>query len=61
MASQSRKIRLQQFSAPLLEALAFCERTPRLAELAAQVLFEQQLAAPEVPCPAWVREEQLPW
>gem|GEM_PF-1248764 len=62
MASQSRKIRLQQFSAPLLEALAFCsERHPRLAELAAQALFEQQLAAPAVPCPAWVEEEQLPW
>ena len=30
--------------------LAFCrERYPRLAELAAQVLFEQQVAAPAVP------------
>lgn len=61
MASHIRKIRLQQLSAPLLEALAFCERTPRLAELAAQVLFEQQLDAPAVPCPAWLKEEQLPW
>ena len=61
MASHSRKIQLQRLSAALLEALAFCERTPRQAELAAQVLFEQQLIAPAAPCPAWLEEEQLPW
>jgi hypothetical protein len=47
MASLSRKIQLQQFSWQVLEDLAFCSaRWPRLAELAAQVLFEQQAAAP---------------
>ena len=50
MASLSRKVRLQQFSCQLLEDLVFCgERWPRLAELAAQVLFEQQAAAPAMP------------
>lgn len=50
MASLSRKVRLQQFSCQLLEDLVFCgERWPRLAELAAQVLFEQQAAAPALP------------
>ena len=50
MASLSRKARLQQFSWQVLEDLVFCgERWPRLAELAAQVLFEQQAAAPAVP------------
>lgn len=51
MASLSRKARLQQCcSWQVLDDLAFCrERYPRLAELAAQVLFEQQLAAPAVP------------
>jgi hypothetical protein len=50
MASLSRKARLQQFSCQLLEDLVFCgERWPRLAELAAQVLFEQQAAAPAMP------------
>ncbi len=49
MASLSRKARLQQFSWELLDDLAFCsERYPRLAELAAQVLFEQQAAQPLV-------------
>jgi hypothetical protein len=34
----------------VLEDLAFCSgRWPRLAELAAQVLFERQAAAPAVP------------
>ena len=47
MASLSRKAQLQQFSWRVLEDLAFCSgRWPRLAELAAQVLFEQQAAAP---------------
>ena len=47
MASLSRKARLQQCSSELLEDLAFCsERYPRLAELAAQVLFEQQRLNP---------------
>jgi hypothetical protein len=50
MASLSRKAQLQQFSWQVLEDLVFCgERWPRLAELAAQVLFEQQAAAPAVP------------
>ena len=42
MAPLSRKAQLQQFSWHVLEDLAFCSgRWPRLAELAAQVLFEQ--------------------
>jgi hypothetical protein len=50
MASLSRKIQLQQFSWQVMEDLAFCSaRWPRLAELAAQVLFEQQAAAPAMP------------
>ncbi len=50
MASLSRKAQLQQFSCQLLEDLVFCgERWPRLSELAAQVLFEQQAAAPAMP------------
>jgi hypothetical protein len=50
MASCSRKAQLQQFSWQVLEDLAFCsERWQRLAELAAQVLIEQQAAAPAMP------------
>ena len=50
MASLSRKAQLQQFSWQVLDSLAFCsERYPRLAELAAQVLFEQQSARPAMP------------
>ncbi len=50
MASLSRKAQLQQFSWQVLEDLVFCgERWPRLAELAAQVLFEQQVARPAMP------------
>ena len=50
MASLSRTAQLQQLSWQVLEDLAFCsERYPRLAELAAQVLFEQQSAAPATP------------
>ena len=50
MASLSRNAQLQQFSWQVLEDLVFCgERWPRLAELAAQVLFEQQAAAPAMP------------
>jgi hypothetical protein len=50
MASLSRKARLQQCCWELLDDLAFCrERYPRLAELAAQLLFEQQAAAPAMP------------
>ena len=50
MAPLSHKAQLQQFSWQVLEDLAFCSgRWPRLAELAAQVLFEQQAAAPAVP------------
>ena len=50
MAPLSRKAQLQQFSWQVLEDLAFCRaRWPRLAELAAQVLVEQQAAAPAVP------------
>ena len=50
MASLSRKARLQQCCWELLDELAFCsERYPRLSELAAQVLFEQQAAQRPVP------------
>jgi hypothetical protein len=50
MASLSRKIRLQQCSWQVLEDLAFCcERTRRLADLAADVLFEQQCQQPVAP------------
>ena len=50
MASLSHKAHLQQFSCQLLEDLVFCgERWPRLAESAAQVLFERQAAAPAMP------------
>ncbi len=50
MASLSRKAQLQQFSWQVLEDLAFCSgRWPRPSELAAQVLFEQQAAAPAMP------------
>jgi len=50
MASLSRKSRLQQCCWELLDDLTFCcERYPRLAELAAQVLFEQQAAQPLAP------------
>lgn len=50
MVSLSRKSCLQQFSWQVLEDLAFCrDRYPRLAELAAVVLFEQQSAAPALP------------
>ena len=38
---------MRQFSWQVLDDLAFCsERYPRLAELAAQLLFEQQAAQP---------------
>jgi hypothetical protein len=55
MPSLSRKARLQQCCWELVEDLAFCrERYPRLAELAAQVLFEHQAAQPPAPVdPAW--------
>ena len=50
MAPLSRKARLQQCCWELLDDLAFCsERYPRLAELAAQVLFEQQCSQPLAP------------
>ena len=50
MASRSRKARLQQCCWELLDDLAFCrKRYPRLAELAAEVLFEQQSLAPAMP------------
>lgn len=50
MASLSRKSPLQQCCWQLLEDLAFCSgRWPRLSALAAQVLFEQQLAVPAMP------------
>jgi len=49
MGSLSRKARLQQCCWELLDNLAFWrERYRRLAELAAQVLFEQQSAQPLV-------------
>ena len=61
MAPLSRKAQLQQFSWQVLEDLVFCgERWPRLAELAAQVLFERQSAAPAMPVdPA--REALVPY
>jgi hypothetical protein len=50
MASLSRKSCLQQFSWQVLDDLVFCsERYPWLAELAAQLLFEQQAAQPLEP------------
>jgi len=50
MASLSRKAQLQQFSWQVLEDLVFCSaRWPRLSDLAAQVLVEQQAAAPAMP------------
>ncbi len=50
MAPLSRKARLQQFSWQVLDDLALCsERYPRLAELAAQLLFEHQAAQPLAP------------
>ena len=50
MASLSHKIQLQQLSWQVLEDLAFCSvRWPRLSELAAEVLFERQSAAPAMP------------
>jgi hypothetical protein len=50
MAPLSRKAQLQQFSWQVLDDLAFCSgRWPRLAELAAQVLFEQQAVQPLAP------------
>ncbi len=50
MAFLSRKAQLQQLSWQVLEDLAFCSaRWPRLSELAAQVLFEQQAAASALP------------
>ncbi|MEI7665794.1 MAG: hypothetical protein WCI65_07090 [Synechococcaceae cyanobacterium ELA263] len=50
MALLSRKSALQQCSWQMLDDLSFCgQRYPRLAELAAQVLFEQQCAQPGVP------------
>lgn len=48
MACLPRKSRLQQCCWQLLEDLAFCSG-PRLSALAAQVLFEQQLAVPAMP------------
>ncbi len=50
MAPLSRKAQLQQFSWQVLDDLALCsERYPRLAELAAQLLFEQQASQPLAP------------
>ncbi|MCT0230950.1 hypothetical protein KQ306_08820 [Synechococcus sp. CS-1324] len=61
MASLSRKIRLQQLSWQLLEDLAICgERIPRLATLAAEVLFEQQCQRPAAPADPEL-EALLPW
>jgi hypothetical protein len=61
MASLSRKIRLHQSSWQLLEALAFCSaRAPRLAALAAEVLFEQQCQRPPAPADPEL-EALLPW
>ena len=61
MASLSRKARLQQCCWELLDDLAFCrERYPRLAELAAQVLFEQQSAQPLAPVDPAL-EAQIPF
>ena len=50
MALLSRKSALKQSSWQVLDDLAFCtQRYPRLAELAAQVLVEQQCTLPGVP------------
>ena len=52
MAALSHTIRLQQLSWQTLEELAFCSRTPRLAALAAQVLFERQRHNPAISDPS---------
>ena len=50
IASLSRQARRQQSCWELVEDLAFCsERYPRLAELAALLLFEQQEGQPLAP------------
>jgi hypothetical protein len=50
MACLSRKVQLQQCFWLVLDSLALCgEPWPRLAELAARVLFEQQSARPAMP------------
>ena len=54
MAPSSRHHRFQRLSPEVLEALAFCSRHPRVAEQAAQVLFEIQASAP-----AWPLEPEM--
>ncbi len=50
MASLSRKARMQRYSWPLLEDLAFCSvLIPRLADLPAQVRFQEKSALPSAP------------
>jgi len=46
LAPSSRRQGLQHLSPEVLEALAFCGRHPRVAEQAAQALFEIQLVMP---------------
>ena len=49
MAPSSRRHRFQRLSPEVLEALAFCSSHPRVAEQAAQALFDIQVAAPGWP------------
>jgi hypothetical protein len=49
MAPSSPRLRFQRLSPEVLEALAFCSSHPRVAEQAAQALFEIQAAAPGWP------------
>jgi hypothetical protein len=49
MTPSSRLLRFQRLSPEVMEALAFCSRHPRVAEQAAQALFEIQMAAPGWP------------
>ena len=49
MAPSHRLARFQRLSPEVLEALAFCSSHPRVAEQAAQALFELQAAAPGFP------------
>ena len=49
MAPSHRLARFQGLSPEVLDALAFCSSHPRVAEQAAQALFELQAAAPGLP------------
>jgi hypothetical protein len=54
MVPSSRHHRFQRLSPEVLEALAFCSSHPRVAEQAAQALFEIQAAAP-----GWPQDQEI--